>query len=659
MSKARIILLLALAGSAGAADRSPELIEREAVRLVQVDVSVSGPPELLRTLTPDDFKVKVGLRRIRSFRFDNLCAETRAGEDATGAAPRPATFIFYFDQPLLTGAGRARSLQTVRGLIPGLIREGNRGMLVSNASALRTYTDFTDDPNELLAAVDRMQDDRSQWESYSTEESLRIDEIVSMLDDGEPLPLVLAKARIHQSEERWRMERSLRRLESVLPRLSNTDPPKAVLYFADTLRSNGGEHYLSFFGPLAARESQIGQKMQADSTTAPLAFDRVVDLAVAEGIRFYAVQGDDLLAFSHRSNPSSGASARAGRGGYSSRVRINDARQTLESLAAETGGYAFLRGISSERIASRIHADFACLCLISFPPEPGMVDKAYRVVVESLRPGVTARSRGRLVVQSESSRRVARLLGAFIAPGVGEARGLEVRGALVPLAFERGRYVALAQVSLPGVPLIGTTWDLGLTLHDDDTVLAEASGRVSVTAPSVPLVLEREVRFPPGRLELVSVAHETTGNLIASSRRSVDWPDPRGRDASVGPIVLLQSLSGVFLRDRRVRDGGPLCLGVDEPVRTDLPIALVALVCRGRGDAAGLRMERALAGGKTVDFPPIELDDSESRRCVQIRDVVPAGTLQAGDYRYEVRIMRGSRALAEGGRRLTAVPPGA
>ncbi len=662
-------LLVHVAGAARADEpRSPQpapsdLVERAAVQLVQVDVSVFGPPELVRQLTADDFTVKVGLRRIESFELDNLCAPPAAADEPTEQAAaaielaRPATFVFYFDQPYLTGGGRARSLQVARGLIEELIRDGNRAMIVSNAAALKTYTGFTEDAERLREAISVLQDDRSQWDFYATDEEQRIAEVVDGLNEGFNTAVAMAKARIHQREERWRVDRDLRRLDSVLVRLAGVDPPKAVIYFADTIRSNAGEHYLSFFGDQLVRSDPLMARMQADSGSAPLAFDRLVDHAAAEGIRFYAIQGDDLQSFIDRSHVSSYGAERSGRGGYTSRIRVRDSQATLSSLSAETGGQAFLHGSPSGRIAERIRADFDCLCLISFPPSEQMLDKPYRVVVESRRPGVEARARGRVVMRSESARRTSELLAAFVSPEIGESTGLELRSGIVPLGFERKSYAALVQIILPAMPLAGTTWDMGATLYGTDVVRAETSGRLSVDAPGVPLILESEIRFPPGEHDLVSVAQEARTGLVVSSLAEIDWPDPNGPAPTVGPIVLLQSTPGVFLRDDVTRTEGLVCVEEGTPVRARRPVVLVALVCRERGKRPALRLERTLQGRERVGFEPIVFDSGDGR-CVQVRDVIPEGTLGPGGYVYALQVVRGDEAIASGRRSLTVLAEG-
>ena len=76
-------------------------------------------------------------------------------------------------------------------------------------------------------------------------------------------------ARRYQREEKWHTERALSRFAQVLGRLEGVDPPKAVIYFADRMRSNAGDHYIELFAdaseagpPAAGRGWSVGARRQ-------------------------------------------------------------------------------------------------------------------------------------------------------------------------------------------------------------------------------------------------------------------------------------------------------------------------------------------------------------------------------------------------------------
>jgi hypothetical protein len=149
------------------------IVERAQRGLVQLDVSVRGPWEAISDLGPDDFLLSVNGKPIERLIVDRVCSRPPqskksgkpvvADEPADGA-PRPrASFMFYFDQRMLTALGRQNSIDIVRRLIPDLVRDGGRGVIVSSGKKLETLVDLTDDTVELLAALDRLEGDHDHW----------------------------------------------------------------------------------------------------------------------------------------------------------------------------------------------------------------------------------------------------------------------------------------------------------------------------------------------------------------------------------------------------------------------------------------------------------------------------------------------------------------
>jgi VWFA-related protein len=655
----------ALAGTAGAdapgdEPRKSDLVERAESRLTQVEVSVTGPAELIADLQPEDFKLKVNLTSLPEFFLDRDCPPAvsaepgLAGGDPAAPAPvRPVSYLFYFDQPHLTLGGRHQALHLARQLVPRLLRGSDRAMIVSNARRLTVVQELTDDRERLLQALERLELDREQWDTYATEEQERVGRVVEALNDEE-LSRAVSIARTLQREEQWAADKALRRLEVALVRLAGLDSHKAAIYFADTMRSNAGEHYLSFFGNIIRAQTPVLHRMSVDALAAGIPFERVINLATARGVRFYPVEAQGLVSPFDQELPDLGAVARAGgASGFHSGLRFQHAADTLASLATETGGRVFRTGRRAAAVAGEILGDFSCVYTISFDPRGFAEDAPLRVVVEPLREGVAVRVKGRVVIESESTRLASRLLNAFATEG---AADLGIRANLVPTGFDKGAYSALLQVSVPGSALADAQWEMGASTISADRVLDEVSGWLSVGRPGVPLVLESEVRLPPGPHEIVAVARESASDLILSDHFRIDWPDPDGQPATCAPVALVQPVAAAFLRDGESRTSGSLARSEGDAARTDLPTALLGLVCRGRRHQGALRVERALVGASRVEFPVLEFDSKE-HRCAQIRDLIPPGSLGPGYYRYVVRVARSDETLHETDREFFAVDP--
>ncbi len=620
--------------------RDSGLIERADAALAQIDVTVLGPAEVLRGLARDDFKLKINLKNVRDFTLDRVCSDSEAA--LHGDAPEPALeavlpqahYVAYFDQPYLTLMGRAQALDTARELLPLLSGDGARVMVVSNSDELAVVHPFTQDGAELVAAIDRLENDRTQWTMFAEFEDDRVADVVRRLNEQEEIAGAVAMARRYQKEEITLTDRSMRRLRLTLTQLADLPPPKALIYFGDTLRRRPGGHYLSFFGSVVSKEQVAIPGMETGTLLGTLSFDAVINEAAAQGVRLYTVQAEGLTERMHSALPGSAAATQTQTVGAPRSIRSRDARDTLRGMAAETGGESFLQGSSASFIGERIIADSSCVFLISFDPAGFRYDTPLRAVVTTPREDIELRVRGRLVVQSPSAKRTASLLRAFGSPDSIEDP-FQLRAHVVPTGFSNGAYTALLQLNVPGTPLQSATWELGASVVRGQKIHDEASGRMSVPSPGVPVVFEHEISFRPGEYEIVSVAHEAGTGMISSIQQTSVWPDPDGRPATSGPIALLQPADAAFMREGQARSSGALARGSDEWIDPALPLALVAVVCRGRRDRGPLRVDRVLVGETAVELPELVLNVTQDR-CAQVRDLIPPRTLGPGNYRYAI-----------------------
>lgn len=655
------------------------LIERSGSRLAQIDITVLGPPDAVATLEPQDLRIKINRTRIRDFRLDRLCdpagppgrgtppdpsdpSGTTGATDTAGVASPgapgapvlrlPASYLLYFDQTHLTLRGRLRAIDLAEELLERLLRDGDRAMIVSSSREVRVFQPLTDDLGALQEALRKLEHDDRQWDTYAEREEARVLEVVDALNEQNDFRRAVGVARTHLKEEQWRADRAFRRLELTLGRLVDLDPPKAMIVFSDTLRANAGDHYMSFFGRTLMEKSGL-TGLGEQSSMMGLSFDSLINEAAAQSIRLYGVQAEGLVSYFDMT-PTSAALAKTRTVPNSSRERVGGAQKTLRDMAGETGGRAFLNGVSAQKIAERMLEDSACVYLASFDPAGFREDMPLRAKVETDRKDVQLRVRGRLVVQSESARTTSRLLRAFGSPDTIEDP-FEVSTHVIPTGFEDGSYSVLLQFSMPGVPLHGTTWDMGLSVVAGERVHEESSGRLSLSGPGVPIVFEREVRLKPGDYDIVSVVHETSSGLVASDRLQVSWPDPTEAPAVLTALALLQPASGAFYREGETRRSGSLARGPQHPVDSALPVGLVGLVCGSRRNKGDLVVERKLVGASAIEFPPLALDLRDGR-CAQTRDLVPAGTLAPGRYHYDVRLVQDGEPLFGSSRDFFVVP---
>lgn len=645
--------LPALPQDNGDEPREVDLIERTGRRLAQLDVSVSGPDDAIGNLTADDFELVVGGRFIESFIVDRACnigervvrTTTAEAPDATGSqvpatavplSPKP-TYLFYFDQHHLTMAGRQNSLDTARTIVDQLVVNGARAMIVSAGKYIATIQPLTDDRDRMQDALDRLERDNDQWDVYAYQEDSRIEQVMRELQQDNDMTKAIGTARLFQREERYRTDKALRLFEITIGRLTDLDPPKVVIYFADSMRKNAGEHYVSYFPRQSAAPNLTLAAMESDGFVANNAFDRVVEAASSYEVRLYTVQAAGMLAPSM--TMSRGASQNQSQPSANNRRRF-DAQNSLVGLARETGGQAFLHGAPGKKIATRIERDLSCLYLISFDASDMPEDRPLAVSLRMKRGKVKATTRGQIFLASEGKRKTTRLLAAFTG-FVPDADDLKLEGIVIPTGYDKGKYTALVQIRAPSMPLPKTIWEIGASLVSHGKVRQDFSGRIEVDRPSVPVIFEAEMSFGPGPYQLVMVAHEQITDRIARAEIEADWPDPDANEVTLSPLTLLQPSEGAFLRNGELRRSGSLGKTATEYIEPGLPLAVIGLVCRNKSKKmkkARIVIERRLIGETEASFTDLELSDS-GIRCIQLRDIIRADTMTEGNFTYELRVV--------------------
>lgn len=680
-----LTLVAAVAASAADAPQKPHdvgMVEHAATRLAQIDVTVSGPKAAIEGLTAADFEVRLDHKLVPHILVDDLClargrqAPAAPKEEAppvpAEAAVEPpkattATYLLYFDMPHLTQMGRRMAIDDARAMLPKLLAGGQNAMIVANAMELKTVVPLTSDGTRLDAALVKMVDDSTLYDTYASTEDGRLVDIIREMGRGVDFAVRLARS--YAADERWRQERDLQRLSMILGRLTDIDPPKAVLYFADTMRENAGQHYLAFFTGPTVKDANGNPTPEAaailqDAATGSLPLDRVINEAAALGIRFYTVEGQgmtgDNVFTGSRVSPSSRGSGDFTAANFASPAlnfqRTRDSQGTMTSLAVETGGRAFLNGVTPVKMASQILDDMSCLYLLSFDPSGYPQDAPLMVSVTVHRPDVKASARGRLVIQSDSARLTGRVLSAFASPEAG-TRASAVHVGLIPIGYKDGNFKARVQVAVGGSAVPATTWDIGASLVSEGVVRQDGSGRIQVSTPNTPVVFEADMDFAPGDFELVAVAHEIETDTLASKEIHGRWPKLDVDLASMGPIAVSQPMPGGFLRNGVSQSQGAVVFSEDDGLRGDAPTAVISLVCRAKDQKRPLKVVRTLVGEGETPVGTTDLDLA-SDRCAQVVDLIPPKTLGAGRYRFVVAVSSDGTELTRG-ERVLVVPENA
>jgi len=659
-----------------------DLIERTERRLTQLDVTIRPKKKIdaeLPELSVEDLEVLIVGKRVELKYVDRVCQvvpgrpEVAADEPETRATVEPSTppppvarntYIFYFDHTHLTMGGQATALTMAKTMIPELVSNGNRGLVVSSGTKL-SQSELTTVADELIEYIDSISDDPRQWLSvaYAEGEAERYNNIVRQREFSYDAAKSLVITYLR--EERMYMRRELSRFSATLATLGNLDPPKAVLYFADIMRWNPGMHYARFIGIDRGPGKRSEVPNMADESSS---FDRVTEAAGAHGVRLYTIQAEGLqtgmLGVDVELSQTGVGLVEASRSPWE---RTNDAVRTMQSFALETGGEMFFGGVersTMNKVLNRIESDLSCFYLLSFHSDRLKEDAPLAIRVRfdqdsprfaELAGSFKIQSRGQLVVLSEARKKESLLLAAHaVSEGVESQPG---RGVVIPLGFEDGRFHGMAQFmvfspNLPEALVRETSWELGMTHVHRSKVVHQTDRRVTIPDPRIPVVLQARWEFAPGENEIVLVGYEDgLGQLITASIDTV-WPDPDGSAAAVTQVAIVQPEVAVFVNGAGDADSaaesriGSLAIG-DSAARVDRPIYFVSLVCRKKRDKQNLWIDRTLVGNVSVDFTRQQWDHADRERCVLIQDLVREDRVGWGDFEYHVRVYDDSALDAE------------
>jgi hypothetical protein len=428
------------------------------------------------------------------------------------------------------------------------------------------------------------------------------------------------------AREEWQIVRqSTQRLGITVGALAEVPAPKALVYFGDSLRQKAGLHFLQ----LACLEEAPGEVMSAEMVPSAAAeFDALTAEAAARNVHFFTIQAEGFLVY---------------RGTWDTN-RHRHAQDALVSLAAETGGEAFLGGASNKYIADRIESLTSCRLLLSFPPGDLPRDKAMNVTLALHVPKVKIQTQGRVVVPSQASIEHARLIAAFTDPTSSDDGSL--RALLIPRGGDGKTWKAAVQLRFRPTGIPNNSAELGASIVRSDKVTDHFASSIATKSGSRAMVLEKTLDLAPGEFSVVAVARDAKRDDIGASRLDADWPNPAKSQAAIAPIAVVQTAPAAMSKDGTVNSSGSLARDVDELLDPSASVTLESVVCRGAKASGPVVVERWLEDGVENDFVPVTIADTEGP-CVQTVDVVRVGRLKPGVVDYRIVVRMGDEIVAQ------------
>jgi VWFA-related protein len=380
---------------------------------------------------------------------DTAAAEAVPPEDAWN-------LVVYFDNQNLRPASRARALGQLRQFLTTQLRPGDRVMLVTQDLGMNIRLPFTTDPEAIAKALDGIQtlvvhgletaNDRRQ--AFQTMIAIQTDSLVN----PEPLPCpqsIAGPAHAYASGRRQEVLRTIGALTVLVNSLSGVPGRKALLHVSDGLPMNPGEELFQFLveicggggtnggfgragiaggglpavdgsdegssspsshkpdeggqldpftvfdareiGPAAYQAASQGP-LDAQSYSVAKNLQVLAAHANAQRVTLYTLQASGLQG-TEASEASFGPEDRLFQFPAIGSVLRTNSRESLQLLAADTGGRAIVDANNFLPDLGRMREDLASFYSLGFTPSHNGDGHEHKLEVKVKRPGVRLRYR--------------------------------------------------------------------------------------------------------------------------------------------------------------------------------------------------------------------------------------------------------------------------
>jgi VWFA-related protein len=625
--------------------------------------------EVLRGLTADDFELfEDGVRQqIVLFAFqdvvadhppDTLSAAFLAGVEEGPAAPDPdplevadvtgrRLIVMLFDLSAMTPDDIRRSVDAGVDFLDTQMSPADLVAVATVGWRLQVLEDFTSDRGLVRAALGRLAFSDAIPAEPAVASTMATDEAEAATldppdDESPPDPHDDRPADELSELELFNNDLRLRALRTLAETLAPIEQRKAIVYFSGGLARGGHDNQVEL-------RAAINAAVRGNVAIYP------VD---ARGLQA-VVPGGDATRQSGR-----GASLFSGADVVDQYDRLARSQETLVTLAADTGGRAFLDTNDFGEAFARVQHDLTAYYLLGYTSSNTTADGRFRrIQVRVSRPDVRVETRpgyyaDRDFAHTSRSDREMQLRDQLEAAV--SSTDLPVLLSARWFRLDQDEYVVAMSVAVPGVAVpvpegqanasldfIGQVWDEQdrtlATLRDTVRVGADAAGSLAAAH----IQYQTSLRLPPGRYWMKVVARENTGGRIGSFEIPLVVPSLPASALAVSPVVI--STQTLPVRGR----------AVDQPlVRNGVRLLPNATHVIGREQVLSFYYEvyGAAAGGDgrahvqssvsvfrgldpVLETPLVSRTTRDGRGAVPIILEMPASSLEPGLYTAQVTVI--------------------
>lgn len=656
-----VAVLLLAAAVAGPAAQEPALTFRSSLAVVTVDAVVRDRTgNIVRDLAAGDFEVfEDGVRQqIVLFAFQEIAADHEeltaallAGADGGPLQSADVSgrrlIVMLFDLSGMTPDDVRRASDAGLRFLETQMSSADLVAVATVGWRLQVLEDFTSDPARVRGALHRLAYSDAISTDPPSASTMATDEAEAGTlepdDDAAPEPDDTGASSSELTElELFNNDLRLRALRVLAETLAPIEQRKAIVYFSGGMTREG-------------HDNQV--ELRA-----------AVNAAVRGNVAIYPVDARGLQAVV----PGGDASRQSGRGAalfsgadvIDQYDRLARSQETLVTLAADTGGRAFLETNDFGEAFARVQHDLAAYYLIGYTSTNSTNDGRFRrIQVRVARPNVRVDTRAgyyadRDFAYTTRADREAQLRDQLAAAV--SSTDLPVMLASRWFRMTDDEYLVPISVAVPGVAVpvrpgqrLATVDLIGQVLDEQQRPLATL--RETLRVPAEPggtlsgahIQYETSLRLPPGRFVLKIVARENTEGRVGSFEVPVVVPDLARVPLKVSPVVISTEARPIRVRqaeDPLVRNGARLLPNPTHIVgREQALVFYYEIYDPGTADPGGAHIQTSVTfyrdAERVLETPLVHRTETNGRGAVPVAIEVPASSFEPGLYTAQITII--------------------
>jgi VWFA-related protein len=650
---------------------------RANTQLVSVDVIVrDGSGAVVRGLTAADFEVLEDGKpqEIRSFSFEEISdhpkgvesAELLAGAQAqlvldskaktpAGATPPPAAapeaapakpmtseelagrrlIVLLFDIASMEPEDVQRAVDAATKYVDTKMTPADLVAVATISTRLDVLSDFSADRTRVSTALGKLGYTEGTATPPPTASTAAIDEQTAADD---------TTSQDTADMDMFNNDVRLRALKALAETLSGIEQKKSILYFSAGMQRSGEDNQVEL-------RSAINAAVRAHVSI------YTVDTRGLQAI----VPGGDATQASGR-----GTALFSGRGVSQQFSRLAASQDTLGSLAADTGGRAFMDSNDFAPAFERVQRDMSAYYLVGYSTSNVSKDGRFRTIrVRVKRPNTKVEARGGYFADRDFQHTARTDRETQLQEQLFSAVSATDLPVLVSAGYYRmaaDRYYVPLAMAVPGSAIpIPADKDKDKLVLDVLGVVQDEQGRpvgrirqtLNLPAGSTGTLTSRQVLYqsavtlPPGRFSVKVVVRENTSGLMGSFEAPIAVPELKQAPLKVSSVLL--STQRQVAKDTKdnplIRNGEQLVPNLTHIIGKDQGMFFYYEVYdpASAENAPNVRTSLAFYRGKVKVFetPVVEraqLDDP-GRKAAVFQLEVPAGALPPGFYTCQINII--------------------